>query len=82
LRYVVAGAEKLSEEVRRLWIEKFGIRVARGYGERMRPGDRSQCAHGLQNRSVGQLAPVMQYELEPVPGIEDAGVLHVSGRMS
>jgi acyl-[acyl-carrier-protein]-phospholipid O-acyltransferase/long-chain-fatty-acid--[acyl-carrier-protein] ligase len=29
--------------------------------------------------SVGQLAPGMQFELEPVPGIEDAGVLHVAG---
>jgi acyl-[acyl-carrier-protein]-phospholipid O-acyltransferase/long-chain-fatty-acid--[acyl-carrier-protein] ligase len=29
--------------------------------------------------SVGQLVPGMIYELEPVPGIEDAGVLHVAG---
>ena len=27
LRYVVAGAGRLAEEVRRLWLERFGIRV-------------------------------------------------------
>src|ERR1700744_4545709 len=29
--------------------------------------------------SVGQVVPGMQYELEPVPGVEGAGVMHVSG---
>ena len=32
MRYVVAGAEKLTDEVRSTWIEKFGIRVFEGYG--------------------------------------------------
>jgi acyl-[acyl-carrier-protein]-phospholipid O-acyltransferase/long-chain-fatty-acid--[acyl-carrier-protein] ligase len=29
--------------------------------------------------SVGQMVPGMQYELEPVPGIDTGGVLHVRG---
>ena len=29
--------------------------------------------------SVGQLVPGMEYELEPVPGIDTGGVLHVKG---
>jgi acyl-[acyl-carrier-protein]-phospholipid O-acyltransferase/long-chain-fatty-acid--[acyl-carrier-protein] ligase len=80
LRFVVAGAEKLNEEVRKTYHEKFGIRILEGYGT-------TECAPVLSantpmaNRhgSVGQLMPGIEHKLEPIPGIEGGGVLHVKG---
>ena len=63
-----------------MWIEKFGIRVLEGYGvTECAPVIAVNVPMACRIGSVGQVVPGMQYELEPVPGVEGAGVMHVSG---
>ena len=80
LRYVIAGAEKLNEEVRKTYAEKFGIRILEGYGAtECAPVLSANTPMGNVSGSVGQFVPGLEHKLEAVSGIEQGGLLHVRG---
>ena len=80
VRYVFAGAEKVRNEVRNSWAEKFGLRILEGYGAtETSPVLATNTPMHYQNGSVGRFLPSIDYSLEPVPGIEKGGKLFVKG---
>ena len=80
MRYVVAGAEKLQENTRKVWADKFGIRILEGYGAtETAPITSVNTPLYYKAGTVGRFMPCMEHKLEPVEGINDAGLLHVSG---
>lgn len=80
LRYVISGGEKLGDEVVRLYMDKFGLRIFEGYGA-------TECAPVIalstpqhhQAGTVGRPLPGIQTRLEKLDGVEHGGVLHLTG---
>ena len=80
VKLCISGAEKLQEEVRRLYADKFGVRIIEGYGAtECAPVVAANNVFASKSGTVGTLMPNMKFKLEPVPGIEDGGLLHVRG---
>ena len=80
LRIVVVGAEKLKDETRKIYSEKFGIRILEGYGT-------TECSPVLslntflhdKRGSVGRILPGMKTKLKAVEGIKEGQELWVRG---
>lgn len=80
LRFVFAGAERVKDETRRQWIEKFGLRLFEGYGAtETAPVISVNTAMHYRAGTVGRLLPGMQTKLETVTGIDNGQRLFVKG---
>jgi acyl-[acyl-carrier-protein]-phospholipid O-acyltransferase/long-chain-fatty-acid--[acyl-carrier-protein] ligase len=80
LRYVFAGAERVREETREIWSERFGKRILEGYGvTECSPVIAVNTPMHYRAGTVGRFLPLVEHSLDPVPGIADGGRLMVRG---
>jgi acyl-[acyl-carrier-protein]-phospholipid O-acyltransferase/long-chain-fatty-acid--[acyl-carrier-protein] ligase len=80
VRYVFAGAERVKAETRRVWSEKFGIRIFEGYGAtETAPALAVNTPMHFKTGTVGRLLPGIEHRVETVEGISDGGRLFVRG---
>ena len=78
LRYVIAGGEKLSDDVALTWLNKYGVRVYEGYGATEAAPVISLATKDTHHLGrVGRFLPGVEYRIQNVEGIDRGGVLHI-----
>ena len=80
MRYIFAGAEKVRDETRRLFADRFGVRILEGYGAtETAPVIAMNTAMHCRPGTVGRFLPGLDWALDPVPGVSTGGRLRVRG---
>jgi len=80
MHYIFAGAEKVQEETRRVFADKFGVRILEGYGA-TETSPVLTLNTAMHNRvgTAGRFLPGIAWRVEPVEGVDTGGRLLVRG---
>ncbi|BBD37038.1 2-acyl-glycerophospho-ethanolamine acyltransferase [Aminobacter sp. Y103A] len=80
LRFVVAGAEPVRAETRRVWRSRFNAEIIEGFGltEAAPVVAVNTATHG-RDGTVGRLLPGMRMRLKEVEGVAEGGQLWLTG---
>lgn len=80
LRMIVAGAEAVKPETRKMYRDRFGALILEGYGmTEASPVVAVNSSTFGRDGTVGRLLTGMNMRIDPVEGIEDGGRLHIAG---
>lgn len=80
LRMVVAGAEAVKNETRKVWKQRFDTIVLEGFGmTEAAPVVAVNSIDANKPGSVGRLLPSIEHKLEPVEGVKIGGRLWLKG---
>jgi len=80
VRYVFAGAERVREETRRAFSDRFGLRILEGYGAtETAPVIAVNTPMQYKPGTVGRFVPGLTCKLEPIAGVAEGKRLLLSG---
>jgi acyl-[acyl-carrier-protein]-phospholipid O-acyltransferase/long-chain-fatty-acid--[acyl-carrier-protein] ligase len=80
VKLTILGAERVKEQTRALWRQRFGIELNEGYGvTECSPVVAVNRPGATRDGTVGPLLPGVEVRLEPVPGLAEGGRLFVRG---
>ncbi|MBU0858855.1 MAG: AMP-binding protein, partial [Alphaproteobacteria bacterium] len=80
MRYIFAGAEKVKDETRQIYMSRFGVRILEGYGAtETAPVIAVNSPMHLKAGTVGRFLAGMEYRMEDVPGVTEGQRLFVRG---
>ena len=80
IRMMVLGAERVREQTRQLFRDKFDIDLLEGYGvTEAAPVLSVNHEHDNTPGTAGYLLPAIEYKIEPIAGLSEGGRLLVRG---
>ncbi len=76
VRYIFAGAEKITSETKNIYFEKFGLRILEGYGAtETSPVISLNTARYNKFGTIGKLLPKITHKIEKIENISEGGKL-------